>query len=53
MPWLEVAVVQVMDELPANAVGRVLKHKLRDDWNARDTVDFQVLGLIVEKSARR
>jgi carnitine-CoA ligase len=45
--------VQVMDELPANAVGRVLKHRLRDDWNAPGTVDFQALGLTVEKSARR
>jgi carnitine-CoA ligase len=45
--------VQVMDELPANAVGRILKHKLRDDWNAVGTIDFQALGLTVEKSARR
>ena len=45
--------VQVMNELPANAVGRVLKHKLRDDWNADGTIDFQALGLTVEKSARR
>ena len=45
--------VQVMDELPANAVGRVLKHKLRDDWNAPGTVDFLALGLTIEKSARR
>jgi len=45
--------VQVMDALPTNAVGRILKHKLRDDWNAPGTVDFQALGLTVEKSARR
>jgi carnitine-CoA ligase len=46
-------IVQVMDELPVNAVGRVLKHKLRDHWNADGTVDFQALGLTVDKSARR
>jgi carnitine-CoA ligase len=45
--------IQVMGELPANAVGRILKHKLRDDWNAAGTIDFQALGLTVEKSARR
>ena len=45
--------VQIMDALPANAVGRVLKHKLRDDWDAPGTIDFQDLGLTIEKSARR
>jgi crotonobetaine/carnitine-CoA ligase len=45
--------VQIMDALPVNAVGRVLKHKLRDDWNAPGTVDFLALGLRIEKSARR
>jgi crotonobetaine/carnitine-CoA ligase len=45
--------MQVMDELPVNAVGRILKHKLRDDWDAEGTVDFQAVGLTVEKSARR
>jgi carnitine-CoA ligase len=45
--------VQVMDALPANAVGRVLKHKLRDSWDAPGTIDFTSLGLTIEKSARR
>ena len=45
--------VEVMDELPANAVGRVLKHRLRDRWDAPGTIDFQSMGLIVGRSARR
>jgi carnitine-CoA ligase len=45
--------VELMDELPVNAVGRVLKHKLRDRWDAPGTIDFQSLGLTVDKSARR
>ena len=45
--------IQIMDELPANAVGRVLKHKLRDVWDDPGTIDFQALGLAIEKNARR
>ncbi|WP_165958905.1 AMP-binding protein [Actinomadura sp. KC345] len=45
--------VEVMDELPVNAMGRVQKHKLREDWNAPGTVDFQNLGLTIDKSSRR
>lgn len=45
--------VQVMDEFPANAVGRILKHKLRDSWDAPGTVDFRALGLTVARNARR
>ena len=45
--------VQIMPELPANAVGRILKHKLRDSWDAPGTIDLTALGLTVGKSARR
>jgi crotonobetaine/carnitine-CoA ligase len=45
--------VQIMDELPANAVGRILKHKLRDSWDAPGTIDFRALGLTIDKNARR
>lgn len=45
--------VETVDELPANAMGRILKHKLRDTWDAPGTIDFQALGLTIERSARR
>ncbi|MER7274734.1 AMP-binding protein [Dactylosporangium sp. NPDC000244] len=45
--------VEFLGELPKNAVARVLKHRLRDDWNSPQTVDFQALGLVIERSARR
>ncbi|GAA2146646.1 AMP-binding protein [Actinomadura napierensis] len=45
--------VELMDELPVNAVGRVLKHKLRDRWDAPGTIDFQSMGLVIDKSTRR
>jgi carnitine-CoA ligase len=45
--------VEFLDELPKNAVARVLKHKLRDGWDTPGTVDFQALGLVIERSERR
>ena len=45
--------VEFLDALPKNAVGRVLKHKLREAWDTPDTVDFEALGLVIERSARR
>ncbi|GAA0566277.1 AMP-binding protein [Actinomadura livida] len=45
--------VEVMDGLPVNAMGRVQKHKLREAWNAPRTLDFQDLGLTIDKSSRR
>jgi crotonobetaine/carnitine-CoA ligase len=42
-----------MDALPVNAVGRVLKHQLRDDWNAPGTLDLEALGLTIDRSSRR
>lgn len=45
--------VEFLDELPKNAVARVLKHKLRDGWDTPGTVDFQALGLVIDRSERR
>ncbi|SOD72097.1 crotonobetaine/carnitine-CoA ligase [Jatrophihabitans sp. GAS493] len=45
--------VEIVDELPTNAVGRVLKHKLRDRWDSPATVDLKKLGLVVGRDARR
>ncbi|MFC0530014.1 AMP-binding protein [Phytohabitans kaempferiae] len=45
--------VELLDELPKNAVARVLKHRLRDGWDTPGTVDFQALGLVIERSERR
>lgn len=45
--------VEFLEELPKNAVGRVLKHTLRADWNTTSTVDLQALGLVIERSERR
>jgi carnitine-CoA ligase len=45
--------VEMMNELPVNAVGRVLKHKLRDEWDSPGTVDLHARGLVIERSARR
>jgi crotonobetaine/carnitine-CoA ligase len=44
---------EILDALPVNAVGRVLKHKLRDEWDAPGQIDFAALGLVIERSARR
>ena len=45
--------VEYVDQLPANAVGRVLKHKLREEWNTPATVDFREIGLVIDQSSRR
>ncbi|KAA1423019.1 ATP-dependent acyl-CoA ligase [Mumia zhuanghuii] len=45
--------VEVIDALPVNAMGRILKHKLRADWDTPETVDFLTLGLSVGRSERR
>jgi crotonobetaine/carnitine-CoA ligase len=44
--------VSLLDELPRNAVGRVMKHRLRGDVSAR-VWDFRHLGLAVARSERR
>jgi len=45
--------VEVIDALPRNAVGRVMKHKLREAGNGPSVWDFEALGLTVAKADRR
>lgn len=45
--------VEIMDELPTNAVGRVQKFVLRERGITSNTWDFDALGLVVERSQRR
>lgn len=45
--------VEVLSALPKNAMGRVLKHQLRDLGVTAGTFDFEKLGLVVERSQRR
>ncbi|BBY22054.1 hypothetical protein MSTO_22590 [Mycobacterium stomatepiae] len=44
--------VDIVDELPKNAVGRVMKHVLREKTNT-PTLDFTALGLAVARTERR
>jgi crotonobetaine/carnitine-CoA ligase len=45
--------VEVLDELPKNAVGRVTKNVLRDRGVGDTTWDFEQLGMVVTRQARR
>lgn len=45
--------VELLDELPANAVGRVQKFRLRERGVTPETWDLEALGLVVERSQRR
>jgi len=45
--------IDVIEALPRNAVGRVMKHKLREAGNGAATWDFEALGLTVGKAERR
>jgi crotonobetaine/carnitine-CoA ligase len=45
--------VEVIDALPRNGVGRVLKHKLRDVGTGGNTIDFEELNLTVAREDRR
>lgn len=45
--------VDVLDALPRNGVGRVMKHKLREAGNSGATIDFEALGLTVGRHERR
>jgi crotonobetaine/carnitine-CoA ligase len=45
--------VEVLPELPKNAVFRVMKHVLRERGVTPGTWDFEQLGLTVERSRRR
>jgi crotonobetaine/carnitine-CoA ligase len=45
--------VEVVAQLPRNAVGRVMKHVLREAPHTAATVDLQALGLTVDRAERR
>ncbi len=45
--------VEVLDELPKNALSRVMKHELRGRGVTVETWDFDELGLSVARSERR
>ena len=45
--------VEFVEELPKNALGRVLKHELRARGVTPATWDFEKLGLTVERDRRR
>lgn len=45
--------VEVLDELPKNAVGRVMKYQLRERPTGPDVWDLEALGLSVSKAERR
>jgi len=45
--------VKIEPELPKNALGREMKHLLRDRGVTSATWDFQAMGLVVEKGERR
>jgi crotonobetaine/carnitine-CoA ligase len=45
--------VEFVEALPRNAVGRVMKHKLREAGNGPDTLDFEAMALTVSKEERR
>jgi crotonobetaine/carnitine-CoA ligase len=45
--------VEVLDQLPVNAVGRVMKHRLRDEWDSPATIDLRALGFVIDRGARR
>jgi crotonobetaine/carnitine-CoA ligase len=44
---------EIRTALPMNAVGRVLKHVLKDECVTPATWDFVAMGLVVEKDGRR
>jgi crotonobetaine/carnitine-CoA ligase len=45
--------VEVRDQLPLNAMGRGMKHVLRDRGVTEATWDLDALGLVIERDARR
>lgn len=45
--------IHLHESLPVNALGRVMKHKLRDEGLPSDHWDFEKLGLIVPRAERR
>jgi carnitine-CoA ligase len=45
--------VEVTDALPLNAMGRIMKHVLREQGVTPATWDLEALGLVVERDQRR
>jgi crotonobetaine/carnitine-CoA ligase len=45
--------VQVLDALPTNAVGRVMKHVLKQRSETGEVWDFEAMGLRIERQERR
>lgn len=45
--------LEVVDSLPRNAVGRVMKHVLRERGITENVRDFEALGLIIARNDRR
>jgi crotonobetaine/carnitine-CoA ligase len=45
--------VDIRDALPVNAMGRVMKHVLRDEGVTATMWDFEQMGLVVAKAYRR
>jgi crotonobetaine/carnitine-CoA ligase len=45
--------VEVLDELPRNAVNRVMKHVLKERPLGDSVWDFEALGMTVDKASRR
>jgi crotonobetaine/carnitine-CoA ligase len=45
--------VEVFDELPRNASGRVMKHELRGRPSTEQVWDLEALGLTVDRASRR
>jgi crotonobetaine/carnitine-CoA ligase len=45
--------VEYLDRLPRNAVGRLMKHQLRDRGVTPETLDLEALGYSVAKAERR
>jgi crotonobetaine/carnitine-CoA ligase len=45
--------VEVLEALPTNAVGRVMKHVLKQRSETGDVWDFEAMGLRIERGDRR
>jgi crotonobetaine/carnitine-CoA ligase len=45
--------VEILDALPVNAMGRVMKHLLRERGVTPGTWDLEALGLVVGRDERR
>jgi crotonobetaine/carnitine-CoA ligase len=45
--------VEVLTELPMNAMLRVMKYQLRERGVTQSTWDLDAMGLVVERGARR